>query len=61
MSKLDNASRKMQFLQPAQLSFVLSFFLSFGGKFVIFFGHFGAIVSKKNGNISKICRKMKEN
>ena len=24
--KLDNASRKMQFLQPAQLSFVLSFF-----------------------------------
>ena len=52
MTKNDNASRKMQFLQPAKLSFCLSFFLSFVGKFIIVC-HCGAIFSKIWKNMEK--------
>ena len=43
---------KLQFLQPAKLSFCLSFFLSFVGKFIIVC-HCGAIFSKIWKNMEK--------
>ena len=60
LPKNGNAWRKMHFLQLAKLSFCLSiFFLSFGGKFIIFL----VIVvqfSQKYGKISKFACKMSE-
>jgi hypothetical protein len=61
--KNDNASRKMQFLPPAKSGFFLSFVCHFVilWKICHFFGHVGAILSKRVKKIEKFFEKWQKN